>query len=86
MTLVLRRLLCQDAVMGEIVNLNRARKRLARARDAMQARENRIRFGRTTPQKLDDARTEAERVSRLDGKRRRPAEDAAPPAERTTEE
>lgn len=72
--------------MGEIVNLNRARKRLARARDAMQARENRIRFGRTAPQRLDDARTEAERVSRLDGKRRTPAEDAAPPAEPTTEE
>ena len=60
--------------MGEIVNLNRARKRLARARDALQARENRIRFGRTAPQKLDDTRTESERVSRLDGKRRAPAE------------
>ena len=54
--------------MGEIVNLNRARKRLARAREALDAKENRIRFGRTGAEKQNDHRAEITREALLDGK------------------
>jgi hypothetical protein len=44
--------------MGEIINLNRARKGKAKARATSAAVENRVKFGRT---KADRARAEAER-------------------------
>jgi hypothetical protein len=48
--------------MSNVVNLNRARKRKARAQAAQQAAENRVRFGRTKAQKQrDTAETEAMR-------------------------
>ena len=56
--------------MGEIVNLNRVKKRRARARDAALAEENRVRFGRTNVAKLNDRRAEAARRALLDGVRR----------------
>ncbi|WP_029922224.1 DUF4169 family protein [Nevskia soli] len=56
--------------MGEVINLNKARKRKARADAAAQAAENRVRFGRTREQKqLDAAVTEAAR-RRLDALKR----------------
>ena len=56
--------------MGEIVNLNRARKRRARAQEAALAEENRVRFGRTGTAKLNDRRAEEQRRALLDGVRR----------------
>ena len=56
--------------MGEIVNLNRARKQRARAQQAALAEENRARFGRTGAAKLNDDRAEARRRALLDGARR----------------
>ncbi len=54
--------------MGEIVNLNRARKRLARAREALDAKQNRVRFGRTIVETTNDHRRESAREALLDGK------------------
>ena len=63
--------------MGEIVNLNRARKRRARAQQAALAGENRVRSGRTGAAKLNDQREQARRRALLDGVRR---DDPAPDA------
>ena len=53
--------------MGEIVNLNKARKNHNRAVKARKAAENRIRHGRTRAEKVKD-RDETERRAReLDG-------------------
>lgn len=41
--------------MGNVVNLNKARKRRARALAEQQAAENRVRFGRTKAEKQRDA-------------------------------
>jgi hypothetical protein len=60
----------EDEAMGEIVNLRRAKKRLARTQDAREAKENRVRFGRTGAQKLNDQRAEDVRAALLDGSRR----------------
>ena len=54
--------------MGEILNLGRARKRLARAEDAERAAENRVRFGRTAAEKQRVARARAVHEAALDGK------------------
>ena len=58
--------------MGEIVNLRGARKAAERAKAAVKADANRVRFGRTKAQKSADAadRDRAQRV--LDGARREP--------------
>ena len=56
--------------MAEIVNLNRAKKRRARAQDAALAQQNRVRFGRTGAEKARDRHTEAAREALLDGSRR----------------
>ncbi len=56
--------------MAEIVNLNRAKKRRARAQEAALAQQNRVRFGRTGAEKARDQRTQAARETLLDGKRR----------------
>ena len=55
--------------MAEIVNLRRVKKQRARAEQARDAKENRIRHGRTAAQKENDARAEQRRQALLDGKR-----------------
>lgn len=54
--------------MAEIINLNRAKK--ARARDSEQrlAAENRVRFGRTKVEKVNDRREAARREQLLSAK------------------
>ena len=64
--------------MGEIVNLNRAKKRRARAQDAALARQNRVRFGRTAAEKLNDERAQAAGEALLDGSRREAPPGGAP--------
>ncbi|MCC2656039.1 MAG: hypothetical protein K0Q76_1147 [Panacagrimonas sp.] len=56
--------------MAEIVNLNKFRKKKARADAAARAAENRVRFGRTNAQKERDAALEIESQHRLDQLRR----------------
>lgn len=56
--------------MSKIVNLNKARKKKARADADRHAAENRVRFGRTREQKLRDAAETAEAARRLDRLRR----------------
>jgi hypothetical protein len=56
--------------MGEIVNLRRVKKQRARAEAEQQARESRIRHGRTGPEKANDARETARRQQALDGAKR----------------
>jgi Xaa-Pro aminopeptidase len=56
--------------MGEIMNLNKARKARARAVEAAQAAANRIRHGRTPAERANDLRAEARRQALLDGARR----------------
>lgn len=53
--------------MGDVINLNRARKAKARASERAAAEANRVRFGRTKGEKERD-RIEAERAAKsLDG-------------------
>jgi len=55
--------------MGDVVNLNRARKLRQRDTAKKQAAENRIRFGQARPAR-DKARKEADRFQQdLDGKK-----------------
>ena len=56
--------------MGEVVNINRARKAKARAADKAQAATNRDAFGRTKAQKQADAATQDRLTRTLDGARR----------------
>jgi len=56
--------------MGEIVNLNKARKARAKAEDQAQAAANRTKHGRTRTEKANDARAEARRKALLDGAKR----------------
>ncbi len=53
--------------MGEIVNLNRARKAKVRQERETQAAENRIRFGLTKDEKKRRAAEEAAAARHLDG-------------------
>ena len=55
--------------MAEIVNLRRVKKQRARAEQVQEAKENRIRYGRTAAQKENDARAEHRHQELLDGKR-----------------
>jgi len=55
--------------MGEIVNLRTVKKTLARAGAKQEARENRIRHGRTGAGKANDARDAIRRETLLDGKK-----------------
>jgi Domain of unknown function (DUF4169) len=57
--------------MGEIVNLRTMKKQRARAVAATDAKENRIRHGRTKAEKANDARAQARCLTRLDDLRRR---------------
>jgi hypothetical protein len=55
--------------MAEVTNLNRFRKAQARAQDAKQAKENRVRHGRNKSQKRQ-TNDETERLAKeLDGKK-----------------
>jgi hypothetical protein len=56
--------------MAEIINLNKARKRKARAEAAAQAAQNRVRFGRSKEQKQREAADIEEAQRRLDGLQR----------------
>ncbi|MBR0671065.1 DUF4169 family protein [Neoroseomonas soli] len=56
--------------MAEIVNLNRARKALARKEAEAQAAANRAKHGRTKAGKANDTRAEARRQALLDGVKR----------------
>lgn len=56
--------------MGKVINLNKARKRKARADAAEQAAQNRVRFGRSKEQKQRDAATAEEAQRRLDALKR----------------
>ena len=58
--------------MGEIVNLNRAKKRKARDAAATEATVNRAKHGRTAAEKANDRRAEARRQAALDGAKRPP--------------
>jgi len=57
--------------VGEVVNLNRARKTKARAADKAQAATNRAAFGRTKAQKQADAAAQDRLDHTLDGARRK---------------
>ncbi len=58
--------------MGEIVNLQRAKKRLALRAAERSATEKRARHGRTAAQKANDARAEQRRRDALEAKHRKP--------------
>ncbi|HEX6101604.1 MAG TPA: DUF4169 family protein [Alphaproteobacteria bacterium] len=53
--------------MGEIVNLNKARKNHNRAVKARKAAENRVRHGRTRAEKAKDEDESVRRKHELDG-------------------
>lgn len=68
--------------MAEIVNLNKFRKKKARAAAVVKAAENRVRFGRTKAEKARDVQVELEAQHRLDQLRREREPDEPPaPAE-----
>lgn len=52
--------------MGNVVNLNKARKRRAREQAEAQAAANRVKFGRTKAEKQRDAAAEDEARRKLD--------------------
>jgi len=58
--------------MAEIVNLRRAKKLRARVEQSETARENRIRHGRTGPEKANDRRAAERQEAALDGAQRAP--------------
>ena len=60
----------QDDAMAQIVNLRRVKKRREQAAASIEAKENRIRHGRTKAQKANDERLEARRRQLLDASRR----------------
>ena len=56
--------------MGDIVNLNKFRKERQRADEQRQARDNRVRFGRTGADKAADRAASEKAESDLSGKKR----------------
>lgn len=56
--------------MGEVLNLNKARKAKARADKAMTATANRIAHGRTKLERAKDAAEAARHAATLDGAKR----------------
>lgn len=56
--------------MGDIVNLNKFRKKTARRQSEKNAKENRVVFGRTKQQKLADALAVQKDDAELDNKKR----------------
>jgi hypothetical protein len=55
--------------MGEVINLNRARKARAKAAKAEAAAENRTRFGRTKGERDGETARHSQDEKRLDGHR-----------------
>ena len=58
--------------MGEIVNLRRVKKQRERVEAAAEAKQNRVRHGRTKAEKANDQRQEERRKALLDAVRRDP--------------
>lgn len=58
------------AGMGEVVNLNRARKGRTRSAEAAQAAARRVKHGRTAAERGNDQRAEARRLALLEGTKR----------------
>lgn len=58
--------------MAEIINLRRARKAKARQGAADAAASNRVRFGRTKAERMNEAAEHARITAVLDGARREP--------------
>ena len=58
--------------MAKVINLNKVRKQKTREAAAVQAAENRVRFGRTKAQKESDAASTVEMQRKLDQIRRDP--------------
>ena len=58
--------------MAEIINLRRARKEKAKEAASDRAAANRVRFGRTKAERMDEAAENARIASVLDGARREP--------------
>ncbi len=56
--------------MGDVVNLNRARKARAKAEAGARAAANRAKHGRTAAERENDARAGARRRALLDGAKR----------------
>jgi hypothetical protein len=56
--------------MAEIVNLNRFRKAQKRLADEQQADANRVKFGRSKTEKLNDRRQAEKQRQEIDGKKR----------------
>lgn len=57
-------------MMGDLINLNRARKAKAKAEHTATADANRVKFGRTKAERQADATDHARRDARLDGAKR----------------
>ncbi len=56
--------------MAEIVNLNRFRKAQKRLAEDRQADANRVKFGRSKTEKLNDRRAAEKQLQEIDGKKR----------------
>lgn len=56
--------------MAEIVNLNRFRKAQKRLAEERQAETNRVKFGRSKTEKLNDRRQAEKLQQEIDGKKR----------------
>ena len=63
--------------MTDVVNLNQFRKNQRRAEKKRAAEENRVRFGRTRPEREATDATRAARDKSLDGKKTSPENDDA---------
>lgn len=55
--------------MGDIVNLNKYRKRQQRVEQTKQAAENRVRYGRSKPDRANDRAQQDRQTKDIDGKR-----------------
>lgn len=64
--------MAHNRLMAEIVNLRRARKVRARAAAVDEAATNRVRFGRTKTERMNDAAEQSRITALLDGARREP--------------
>jgi hypothetical protein len=58
--------------MADVINLNKQRKRRARAAEAVEAARNRVTFGRTAAQKKRDAAVAEDAARRMEQLRREP--------------
>ncbi len=60
----------ETSIMGDVINLNRARKVRAKADRVKEADANRAKFGRTKAEKAADAQALARTAATLDGAKR----------------